>query len=78
MLNSRFGRGTGPVLLDRFGCTGREQNLLNCSQLTSSYCIRYDVAGVRCSGESRISENVEQVTITVFLYFSSLSPGQLY
>lgn len=56
MLNSRFGRGTSPVLLDWFGCTGREQNLLNCSRLTSSYCSRYDVAGVRCSGESRVSE----------------------
>ena len=23
-LNARFGRGTGPLLLDRLGCTGRE------------------------------------------------------
>ena len=53
--NARFGRGTGPVLLDRLRCTGREQNLLNCSHsgrgVISSYCSHYDDAGVRCSGK---------------------------
>ena len=53
--NARFGRGTGPVLLDRLRCTGREQNLLNCSHsgrgVISSYCSHYDDAGVRCLGK---------------------------
>ena len=53
--NARFGRGTGPVLLDRLRCTGREQNLLSCSHsgrgIIASYCSHYDDAGVRCSGK---------------------------
>ena len=52
--NARFGRGTGPLLLDRIRCTGREQYLLNCSHsgvgVTSYYCGHDDDAGVRCQG----------------------------
>ena len=52
--NARFGRGTGPLLLDRLRCTGREQYLLNCSHsgvgVTSYYCGHDDDAGVRCQG----------------------------
>ena len=55
--NAHFGRGTGPVLLDRLRCTGREQNLLNCSHsgrgVTASYCKHYYDAGVKCLGEFR-------------------------
>ena len=52
--NAQFGRGTGPLLLDRLRCSGTEQNLLNCSHrgegVTASYCSHYDDAGVRCLG----------------------------
>ena len=52
--NARFGRGTGPLLLDRLGCTGREQTLLSCYHsgvgVTSYYCGHDDDVGVRCLG----------------------------
>ena len=52
--NARFGRGSGPSLLDWLRCSGTEQNLLNCSHrgegVTASYCRHYDDAGVRCLG----------------------------
>ena len=52
---ARFGRGTGPSLIDRLGCTGREKALLNCSHteiggFSSSYCRYNDDVGVRCQG----------------------------
>ena len=52
--NAYFGRGTGPVLFYQFGCTGREQALLNCFHrevgVTSYYCGHNYDAGVRCLG----------------------------
>ena len=57
--NARFGRGTGPLLLDRLGCTGREQTLLSCSHrglgVTSYYCGHDDDVGVRCQGKIILS-----------------------
>ena len=52
--NAHFGQGTGPLLLDRLSCTGREQALINCSHsgigVTSYYCGHDDDVGVRCLG----------------------------
>ena len=53
---ARYGRGTGPSLLDQLGCTGSEKALLNCTHteiggFTSSYCRYYDDVGVRCQGK---------------------------
>ena len=52
--NAYFGQGTGPLLLDRLRCTGREQALLNCShsgvEVTSYYCGHDDDVGIRCLG----------------------------
>ena len=53
--NARFGRGTGPLLLDLLGCSGREQTLFSCSHspvgVTSYHCRGHsDDAGVRCQG----------------------------
>ena len=52
--NAHFGQGTGPLLFDRLGCSGREQTLLSCSHsgvgVTSYYCGHDDDAGVRCQG----------------------------
>lgn len=59
--NARFGRGNGPLLLDRLRCTGREQYLLNCSHsgvgVTSYYCGHDDDAGVRCQGNALSAES---------------------
>ena len=52
--NAYFGYGTGFIHLDRLGCTGREQALLNCSHsgltVISYYCGHDDDAGIRCFG----------------------------
>lgn len=56
---ARFGRGTGPSLIDRLGCTGREKALLNCSHteiggFSSSYCRYNDDVGVKCQGKHSV------------------------
>jgi len=51
--NAYFGRGTGIILLDNVGCSGREARLLDCSNYGvgrySSNCGHDDDAGVRCN-----------------------------
>ena len=53
-INARFGRGTGPILLDNVGCRGGESRLLDCSNsgvgVYSSNCGHDDDAGVTCNG----------------------------
>ena len=70
--NARFGRGTGPLLLDRLRCIGTEQNLLNCSHrgegVTASYCSHYDDAGVRCLGAWTSSMRIEHI-VSDLLFF---------
>ena len=60
--NAYFGRGTGLLLLDRLGCSGREQTLLSCYHsgvgVTSSYCGHDDDAGVRCQGNFSIASHL--------------------
>ena len=73
--NARFGQGTGPLLLDRLSCTGREQTLLSCShrgiEVTSYYCGHDDDAGVRCQGKNTNAE------MTFVLYKSDIPDIQL-
>ena len=53
-VNAHFGRGTGPLLLDRLGCTGHEANLLSCYhrgiEVIGYNCTHSDDAGIRCQG----------------------------
>ena len=48
---SRFGVGSGPILLDYLQCSGNENNLLECSRSnTQVTCNHYRDAGVECAG----------------------------
>ena len=50
MSSATFGRGTGPILLDRVGCTGTESSLLSCSHrgIGVHGCSHSEDAGVMC------------------------------
>ena len=51
LLNSFFGDGTVPVLLNRVGCTSTSTNLLDCYfSAPYSYCQSGNTAGVICEG----------------------------
>ena len=55
--NSRYGRGTGPILLDNVNCLGSESSLLSCghSGVGIHNCNHREDASVRCGntgGES--------------------------
>ena len=45
-----FGRGTGPVFLNRLRCSGTESSLLSCSHrgIRFNWCGHYEDAGVVC------------------------------
>lgn len=43
-----FGRGTGPIHLDDVGCSGEEDNLLDCPHTTNHNCLHHEDVGVRC------------------------------
>ena len=53
---NKFGQGTGPILMSRVGCSGKESKLLDCSyqQFPYSSCTHYYDAGVKCEGEVRV------------------------
>jgi deleted-in-malignant-brain-tumors protein 1 len=46
---SRFGQGSGPILLDEVGCRGSEERLLDCSHLSSHDCLHHEDVSVRCN-----------------------------
>ena len=50
-----FGLGTGPVHISYVGCSGTEQELLDCSYsgFDNTYCSHSYDAGVRCQSELR-------------------------
>ena len=51
---SHFGHGTGPIFLDRLGCSGTESFLLHCNRyagLGLHSCDHSQDAGVQCIGE---------------------------
>ena len=52
LINSYFGVSDNKImLLSYLGCSGSEVSLLNCYySVPSSYCDKYDIAGVVCVG----------------------------
>ena len=58
--SAHFGAGTGPIYLDDVGCTGSENNLINCSQSSSVTCFgsHSQDAGVRCQGLMKWNTNM--------------------
>ena len=50
--SAHFGAGTGTIYMDYVGCTGSENNLIDCSRSTSFGCFgsHSQDAGVRCQG----------------------------
>ncbi|XP_061166784.1 scavenger receptor cysteine-rich type 1 protein M130-like [Saccostrea echinata] len=53
MKNAAFGKGVGPIHVDKFACKGDENDLLKCS-FTRSSCDHSDDAGVVCVNQSNI------------------------
>ncbi|XP_069044790.1 deleted in malignant brain tumors 1 protein-like isoform X19 [Lepisosteus oculatus] len=54
--STRFGAGSGPILLDDVRCRGNEPTLLNCTSrgLGNHDCRHIEAAGVDCSGSRRV------------------------
>ena len=48
--SAHFGVGTGKIYLNRVGCSGSENRLIDCSHSTSNNCGHSEDAGVRCQG----------------------------
>ena len=50
--NAFYGRGTGLIMVTYVGCTGEEQNLLNCTHTGygMTFCSHSEDAGVSCPG----------------------------
>ena len=48
--NAHFGAGTGTIYLDNVGCTGSENNLIDCPRSSAVSCTsgHTEDAGVRC------------------------------
>ena len=69
--NAHFGAGTGTIYLDNVGCTGSENNLIDCSQSSTVSCAsgHTEDAGVRCQswccfiGTYQVSVHVSFVTL---------------
>jgi hypothetical protein len=47
--HARFGRGTGPIVMDEVRCTGSEVMLMDCPSSLSHNCGHHEDAGVRCT-----------------------------
>ena len=51
--NSKFGRGTGDIILDNLHCTGNETNLFDCTHngIGQHNCGHHEDVGVICEGK---------------------------
>lgn len=45
---AKFGKGTGPILMDEVGCSGDEETLFHCRHSKSHNCNHGEDAGVVC------------------------------
>ena len=51
--DARFGRGSGPIFLDKVDCSGTESTLLQCgkfSPLGIHMCDHFQDVGIHCEG----------------------------
>ena len=48
--NAYFGAGTGLINMDNVQCTGTENNLVDCTYLSTHNCGHFEDAGVTCGG----------------------------
>ena len=57
---AHFGAGTGTIYLDNVGCTGSENNLIDCPRSSTVSCFggHQEDAGVRCQGLVEWSTNI--------------------
>ena len=63
--SAHFGAGTGTIYMDYVGCTGSENNLIDCSRSTSFGCFgsHSQDAGVRCQGLIKWSTNIAFMSV---------------
>ena len=74
IINSQFGSGSGPILLDELSCQGNEDNLLQCqfSPWTEHDCSNKEWAGVVCKEQQEECHSDEVKSQRVlFLSFKS-------
>ena len=56
--NARFGQGTGPMLLDNVGCSGRETSIKNCKKgFDAGEDSHVEDAGVICVKQGRFENS---------------------
>lgn len=52
---TQYGPGLGPVFLDELGCSGKEDDIINCEHRPLGFpntdCTHSDDAGVECPGK---------------------------
>ena len=77
-VNGVFGRGLGPILLDRVGCTGSESTLLGCYNqgIETNNCNHGQDAGVECIPSEII--NCIYTSCSIMLYINNKNRLQYY
>jgi hypothetical protein len=68
---ARFGRGTGPIVMDEVRCTGSEVTLMDCPSSLSHNCGHYEDAGVRCTLSTYGEINTLSLITCLFQYEGS-------
>ena len=62
-----YGRGTGSIVLDDLQCNGTESSLFDCTHrgVNIHDCIHGEDAGVRCTGQCELKNNLRNAKINV-------------
>ena len=66
--SARFGRGSGPIVMDNVACTGREERLVDCPSTFNHNCAHSEDAGVRCYNVIDSSKFIISVTFLKISY----------